>query len=237
MRSFLAVLVAFGSLSLTPALAATSPSSVTPSRSGTEIAQDDSVERLNEMFSDEIQETVAACWEQEKVDLSMGASPEGWVVCGDGSVMEGISYEDYMETVGDVMVASTLTGMRVAVNDDPRLTPDVLAVFALTPEGQQMMQSIVQSAILQSGLQSPNRPESTQILSDRVATGLLTNLSDPTRLGNLLGPMDQYSQVVDQFCTAPGMSVDNALQAFPQHDSVQLYSVCIHESGLADTLM
>lgn len=237
MRSFVAVLVAFGSLSLTPALAATSPSSVTPSTSGTELAQDDSVERLNEMFSDEIQETVAACWEQEKVDLSVGASPEGWVVCGDGSVMEGISYEDYLAIVGDVMVASTLAGMRVAIVEDPRLTPEILASFVTTAEGQQMMQSIVQSAILESGLQLPDRPASAQILSEWVATGLIDNLSNPTRLDNLLGPTEQYPEVVDQFCTAPGMSVDEALQAFPQHDSIQLYSVCIEESGLANTLI
>jgi len=236
MRSFLAVLMACGSLSWSAALAATPPASSPRSASPTEVAQG-SVEDLNEMFSDEIQATVAACWEQGKVDLSAPAGLEDWVICGDGSIVEGITYESYLETVGDVMVASTLTGMQVAIAEEPRLTPDMLAVFVTTEEGRQTMQSIVQSAILNSGLQLPDRPESVAVLSEWVATKLVENLNDPNRLDNLLGPADQYDRVVTEFCTAPGMSVEEALGIFPNHDAVQLYSVCIRESGLVSDAM
>lgn len=233
MRSCLAVLLACGSLSWSAAGAAIAPSPEVAPTTDSRLAQE-SLDRLNSMFSPEIQAAVAACWEQGKVDLAAGPSAQGWVICGDGSVAEGIGYDAYLTIVENVMVASTLAGMRTAMAQEPRLTPETLAVFVTTTEGRQMMQSIVQSAILESGLQMADRPASAQILTDRVATALIANLSDPDRLNTILGPTDQYGQVVEQFCTAPGMSINEALQTFPQHDSVQLFSVCIQESGLVN---
>lgn len=235
MRSFLAALMACGSLGWSAALAATPPAPVLHSSSGITIAQT-STERLSEMFSTEIQETIAACWDQGKVNLDASAGPNDWVVCGDGSVLEGVTYASYLETVGDVMIASTLAGMRVAVDQDPRLTPELLAMFVSTSEGQEMMKSIVQSSLITSELQSPDNAESIEVMTDWVALGLVDNLSNPTRLDNLLGPLDQYDMVVTEFCNAPGMPISEALEVFPNHDAIQLYSVCIEESGLATEL-
>jgi hypothetical protein len=43
--------------------------------------------------------------------------------------------------------------------------------------------------------------------------------------------------VVDNFCTAPGMSVDQAQQQTPGLTSIQLYAICVQESGMADEML
>jgi len=190
------------------------------------------LERLGSMFSPEIQTTVAACWEQGKVQLRSTVRPEEWVICRDGSVVEGVTYGTYLSTLADVMAASTLVGLRTAMETDPRLTPQLLSTFVATDQGNQLLETIVQSAIVQSSLQPPNVPESSAILTEAVVDRLETNLQDPTRLNTLLGTPTQYSQTVNQFCTAPGMAVTDAQRQIGL-DPIQLYAVCINESGTA----
>ncbi|MBD1912895.1 MULTISPECIES: hypothetical protein [unclassified Leptolyngbya] len=189
----------------------------------------DSLQRLSSMFSPQIQTTVAACWEQGKVNLQT-TPVNGWVVCQDGSVVEGVTYNNYLSTVADVMAASTLVGLRTAMDADPRLTPQVLATFVNTDQGSQLLQNIVQSAIVQGGLQPGDRLESAAVLTDAVVLRLVDNLQDPTRLNSLLGTPEQYTQTVGQFCASPGMDIAAAQQQIGL-DAIQLYAVCIEESG------
>jgi len=194
-----------------------------------------SLEQLNSMFSPEIQSTMAACWEQGKVDLTAN-TPQDWVACGDGSVVQGVTRSAYVTTVADVMTASTLIGVRTAMETDPRVTPHVLSVFVTTPDGSAFLENIVQYAITQSGIQALDKPASSAILTDAVVSRLIANLQNPTRLDTLLGTPAQYTQTVNQFCTAPGMAVDEAQQQIGL-DSIQLFAVCLDESGAARELL
>lgn len=208
--------------------------SITPPVSAPEsnpTVSQESLERLNSMFSPQIQTTVAACWERGKVDLST-VPANGWVACQDGSTVEGVTYNSYLSTVADVMTASTLVGLRTAMDADPRLTPQVLSMFVGTDQGSQLLQNIVQTAIVQSGLQPVDQTESAAVLTDAVVARLVNNLQDPARLDNLLGTPQQYTQAVNEFCMAPGMDVNTAQQQIGL-DTVQLYAVCIEESGTA----
>ncbi|NJR40852.1 MAG: hypothetical protein HC781_20940 [Leptolyngbyaceae cyanobacterium CSU_1_4] len=52
----------------------------------------------------------------------------------------------------------------------------------------------------------------------------------------LVGTTEQYGQVVSNFCSTPGMSITQAQQTIPGLSSIQLYAVCVQESGLAEEL-
>lgn len=238
MRPPMSLFVALGTLGLSATFgsviprgmaAPTTPSTV-PAPAAPPTAPHRSVAELGTMFTPEIQSTVAACWEQGLVNLAATTTAEGWVMCGDGTAAEGITYPQYLDTVADVMAASTLVGLHTAMLNDPRLTPEIFSMFVTTEQGSTLLQTIVESAIVQNGIQPPNTPESSSILSDAVVERLVTNLSNPGRMGSLLGTPGQYSQVVGQFCTLPGMPLQEAQQQFGL-DSIQLYAICIDESG------
>lgn len=238
MRQWFTLLVVCGGLGMGSAIAATpsEPSIPTP-QEATPMAQG-SFDRLSQMFSPEIQTTVAACWDAGKVDFfAVSPATIPWVICGDGSFVQGVTYMDYLATVSELMAASTLIGMQSAIANDPRLTPEIMAMFVVSEQGTQLLENVVQTAIVQSGLQPADQPSESGPLSQEVVSLLIENLSDPDRLSNLLGTPDQQPQVVAQFCTAPGMSIDAAKQQFPTLDSVQLFAICIHESGAVDELL
>lgn len=195
------------------------------------------VERLSQMFSPQIQATINACQTRGKVNVIAGATSQGSVVCGDGSPEATVAYSNYIETVSDILAASSLVGFRAVLQADPRLTPELLRTAFSSPEGVQLLRSAIQVAITQSDFLPATATESTTILADSVLERLRASLQDSSSLNTLLGTPDQYSSVVDQFCLAPGMSVEQAKTAVPELNSLQLYAICIQESGVASEVL
>lgn len=193
------------------------------------------LQRLGQMFSPEIQSTIGACLEQGKVDVAAGATDGGAVRCGDGSTAS-VPYAAYVNTVSDVLTASSLVGFRAVLQSNSGVSPAMLRMFLESPQGAIVLRQAVQSAITQSELLPATATESTNILTDAVLTRLLPSLQDPTTLDTLLGTTEQYNQVVQEFCTAPGMSIEQAKSRLPLNE-LQLYAICIQESGVADEVL
>ncbi|WP_448602332.1 hypothetical protein [Thermoleptolyngbya sp.] len=193
------------------------------------------LQRLGQMFSPEIQSTIGACLEQGKVDVAAGPTDSGAVRCGDGSTVS-VPYAAYVTTVSDVLTASSLVGFRAVLQSNAGVSPAMLRMFLNSPQGAIVLRQAVQSAITQSELLPATATESTNILTDAVLTRLLPSLQDPTTLDTLLGTTEQYNQVVREFCTAPGMSIDQAKSRLPLNE-LQLYAICIQESGVADEVL
>jgi hypothetical protein len=184
------------------------------------------------MFSTEIQETLNACWNQGKVDLAAGATRSGAVTCGNGTTDDTVTYADYVDTVSDILAASGLVGFRTVIASNPRVSPQMISTFVADPQGNAVLRQTVQTAIIESQLLPAEATQSNTILTDRVMERLLPSLQNPASLDGLLGSDEQYSQVVNNFCTSPGMSVDEAKAIVPDLSSIQLYAICIHESGV-----
>ncbi|MBF2083161.1 hypothetical protein [Thermoleptolyngbya sp. C42_A2020_037] len=217
--------LALPGLALQPGFAADPPS---PQRSS-------ALQRLGQMFSPEIQSTIGACLEQGKVDVAAGPTSSGAVRCGDGSTTS-VPYAAYVATVSDVLTASSLVGFRAVLQSNSGVSPEMLRMFVNSPQGGIVLRQAVQTAITQSELLPATATASTDILTDAVLTRLLPSLQDPTTLDTLLGTPEQYSQVVREFCTAPGMSVEQAKSRLPLNE-LQLYAICIQESGVADEML
>ncbi|GAB4141038.1 MAG: hypothetical protein Fur0046_16890 [Cyanobacteria bacterium J069] len=200
-----------------------------PERSG-------ALQRLGQMFSPEIQTTISACLEQGKVDVAAGPTDQGNVRCGDGSTASPVLYRDYLTTVSDVLTASSLVGFRTVLQANAGVSPAMLRTFLNSPQGESILRQAVQTAITQSELLPATATDSTNILTDAVIARLLPSLQDPTTLDTLLGTTEQYNQVVQEFCTAPGMSIEQAKSRLPLN-SLQLYAICIQESGVADEVL
>ena len=192
----------------------------------------ESAQRLATMFSTEIQTTLNACWDRGKVDLAAGANPDGSVTCGDGTPEGAIAYADYVSTVSDILAASGLVGFRTVVDSNPSISPQAISAFLADTQGAAVLRQTVQTAITQSQLLPAEATQSNTVLTDRVMERLIPNLQNPSVLDGLLGNEQQYTQVVSNFCTAPGMSVDEAKTLVPSLSSIQLYAICIHESGV-----
>jgi hypothetical protein len=256
MQNYLRLLIALGflctsqllSTALMPTLVqaaeplpAADPSAPEPTQSALHSTGDRvssrAVERLSQMFSPQIQATINACQTRGKVNVIAGATPEGSVVCGDGSPEATVAYDNYIETVSDILAASSLVGFRAVLQADPRLTPELLRTAFSSPEGVQILRSAIQVAITQSDFLPATATESTTILTDSVLERLRASLQDSSTLNTLLGTPDQYSSVVNQFCLAPGMSVEQAKTAVPELNSLQLYAICIQESGVASEVL
>lgn len=217
---------------LAPARAAepTSPAS-TPARSG------GTFDRLGQLFPTAVQQTIGACWDQGKVDLAAGADPDGSVICGDRTAESDVPYADYLTTVSDILVASSLVGFRTVMQTDVRVTPEVLSSFLASTQGQDLLRTTVQSAIAQSNLIPETATDSNGVLTDAVVARLIPELLDPTTFSTLTGTPEQYSEVVKSFCTAPGVPVEEIAQRVPELDSIQFYAICIEESGIADEVL
>ncbi|MBD1869881.1 hypothetical protein H6F95_21770 [Cyanobacteria bacterium FACHB-471] len=194
-------------------------------------------QRLLEMFSTDIQNTISACADRGKVDLAAGAGSDGAVVCGDGSSQPEVSYTSYLDTISDILAASGLVGFRTVVEADPRVTPEMLVTVFSNPQGTATFYNAIQSVIVQSQLLPADAEDSTALLANEVVGKLRNSLQSPANLEGLLGTAEQYAQVVGNFCTAPGMSVDQARQQTPGLTSIQLYAICVQESGMADEML
>lgn len=197
---------------------------------------DSSLQRLTQMFSPAIQATMNACWEQGRVNLAAGAAQNGVVVCGDGST-SGVAYTDYLETVSDLLTASSLVGFRTVAASNPEISPQLLTSFLSSAQGVTTLRGAVQTAIVQSGLLPAQATDSQALLTNQVMERLLPNLQNPSQLETLLGSTEQYSRVVENFCTAPGMSIDQVKDLVPELNSIQFYAICIDESGTMNEVL
>jgi hypothetical protein len=217
-----------------PTLAATDLTDA--STDSTTITESESVRRLAEMFSPEIQSIISACQQNGKVDVAAGASEDGAAICGDGSSTE-VAYTDYIGTISDILAASSLVGFRAVVESDPRVSSEMVITFLGNSQGTNLIRQAVQSAITRSQLLPTEAGESNSILTDEVINRIQVALQAPTQLDNLLGTSSQYEQVVNHFCTAPGMSIEAAKALVPELSAIQLYAICIQESGVTDEVL
>lgn len=190
------------------------------------------MQRLAQMFSPDIQSTINACSEKGKVNLAAGASTNGAVICANGRPDPDVSFTEYVDTVSDVLAASSLVGFRTVMTTNPQVTPTMLQAFLASSQGQETLYTAIESAITRSQLLPSDSTESTSILAGEVVSRLLPAVNDAGGLVNLLGTTEQYQQVVSQFCTPPGMSIESAQELVPDLNSVQLYAICIEESGV-----
>jgi hypothetical protein len=200
-------------------------------------AQSAAAEQLLQMFSPQIQATINACAERGKVNLSAGATSDGSVTCADGSPNSAVTYADYLTTISDILAASVLVGVRAAMANDPRITPEMVTAFLASSQGSSTLRGGIQAAIMQNQLLPADQPESVALLTDTVITRVTPTLQDPAGLDMLFGTSEQYSQVVDSFCTPPGMSVSQVQALLPDVSSIQLYAICVQESGITEEIL
>jgi hypothetical protein len=191
-------------------------------------------QRLMEMFSPEIQAVLGACVASGGVDLDAGAAADGGVICADGATVAEVAYSEYVNTLSDLLAASGLVGFRTVLDANPQISPELIATYAASSQGSDMLRTAIEMGISQSQLLPSITAATSTVLVNEVLARLLPTLQDPAAFANLLGSSDQYQQVVNRFCTAPGMSVEQANTAIPGLSSLQLYSICVAESGIAE---
>jgi len=189
------------------------------------------MQRLMQMFAPEIQSTLSACQGKGQVDLEAGAGASGEVVCGDGTAQPEIPFQSYVSMMTDVMAASTLLGMREQMAANSQLTPQTLSTLLNTAEGRSFVQNTLQSGLVQTGIIAANSDAGARF-TNQIVDKLLPTIQNTDYMQTLLGTEAEYSQVVQSFCTAPGMPIEQAQQTFPDLSTVQLFAICIQESGL-----
>lgn len=192
------------------------------------------LQKLMMMFSTEIKTTLNACREQGGVNLAAGAQADGSVLCANGEPKATVPYDNYLSTVSDVATAVSLVGLKTVIASNPNISPEMVVTFLTSPNGTAVLKNAVQSAIARSSLTPTASPESTTLLANQIIGRLVPTLESTNNLTNLVGTTEQYGQVVSNFCSTPGMSVAQAQQTIPGLSPVQLYAVCVQESGLAE---
>lgn len=221
----IATLGTLASLSLASTALAATPAS---------LADSPAAQKLNKMFSPKIQQVLNTCGQQGSVNLSAGADKDGSVICANGDKNSPVKFNDYVSTVSDFLSASFLVGVRAALNSYPGAQMEMVTSYLTTADGKASLQEALTNAITTSGLVPPNSQKSVTFLVDRVMQRSLPILQSTGKFSNLLGSTAQYRQVADKFCKPPGMTVEQAKGLAPQLDAVQIYAICIQESGLSD---
>ncbi|MDW8201142.1 MAG: hypothetical protein RML75_08035 [Cyanobacteriota bacterium SKYGB_h_bin112] len=194
------------------------------------------MQRLGDKFSPDIQATLAACRDRGKVNLSLGPDQDGSVICGDQSRNSPVQYQAYVATLSDLLSGMGLAGIRSYMQANPQVSPRFVAAIARTPNGTRLVRDEVRKALADSAIVAGESP-SVNLLTDQVLQRALPILRNPAALQSLYGTSSQYRQVVQTFCTPPGTSVEQLKSAIPQLNSVQLYAICVKESGLADEIL
>ncbi len=195
------------------------------------------MQRLANNFSPDIQATLAACRDHGKVDVSMGPDQDGSVICGDRSRNSPVQYQTYVTTLSDLLSGIGLAGVRSYMQANPQISPRFVASLARTSNGSRVVRDEVRKALAQSEIVAGQPPQSVNLLADQVLQRSLPVLRNPSALQSLYGTASQYQKAVQTFCTAPGLSVEQAKATIPQLNAVQLYAICAKESGLADELL
>ncbi len=190
-------------------------------------------QRLDGMFSLDIQQTLTVCAEQKLVNIAAGSDADGSVICGDGFRNSAVQFTDYMNTISDFLAAAFLVGFRTAYKNDSNLTPpqqaEMLALFS-TSSGRTFIRQALEHNLIESNLVSKGSTRSLSLLVDSILQRSLPILKNSNSLENLFGTPNQYKLVVEKFCTLPGMSVTQA-KMVSKLNSIQLYAICIQESG------
>jgi hypothetical protein len=206
------------------------PSAETPAAPA---IQSPAMQKLMAMFSPEIKATLNACRTQGGVNLAAGAQANGSVLCANGETLAQIPYDGYLTTVSDMAAAVSLVGLRTVISSNSNVTPEQVITFLSSPDGSTLLRGAVQNAIARSSLLPSASTESTTLLADQVIGRLVPTMQSTNNLADLVGNTEQYGQVVSNFCNLPGMSVAQAQQTIPGLSPIQLYAVCVQESGLA----
>ncbi len=190
--------------------------------------------QFNQMFSPEIHTLMGACEQRGGVNLAAGADRDGSVICGDGWRKSPVKYADYFDTTTDFLGAALLIGVRSGLQANSTVKPEVLNQLLGTPEWIQFMRDQVDQMIVQSHAVAKNSPKSIKLLSDRIMARILPILRDPAKLSNLMGTSEEYSKIAQNFCPSSGVSLKQAKSLTPNLNGVQIYAICLQESGLAD---
>lgn len=198
------------------------------------LADSPAAQKLNKMFSPKIQQVLNSCGQQGSVNLSAGADKDGSVICANGSRNSPVKFNDYVNTVSDFLSASFLVGVRAALNSYPGAQMDMVTSYLATADGKASLQEALTNAITTSGLVPQSSRQSVTFLVNRVMQRSLPILQNTNKFSNLLGTTDQYRKVANNFCKPPGMTVEQAKGLVPQLDAVQMYAICVQESGLSD---
>nr|WP_290226763.1 hypothetical protein [Trichocoleus desertorum] len=198
------------------------------------LADSPAAQKLNKMFSPKIQQVLNACSQQGSVNLSAGADQDGSVICANGSRNSAVRFNEYVSTVSDFLSASFLVGVRAALNSYPGAQMDMVTSYLATADGKASLQEALTNAITTSGLVPPTSQKSVTLLVDRVMQRSLPILQSTGKFNNLFGSTEQYRQVADKFCKPPGLTIEQAKGLVPQLDTVQIYAICVQESGLSD---
>lgn len=196
----------------------------------------DSSQRLSNMFSTDIRKTLSACSAQGRVNIAAGSAQNGSVICGDGSSTSSVQFNDYVNTLSDFLTASFLVGYRKAMKANPQLASESATSIWQTPTGKILLQQLLEKYLAQSQLLPQNSTQSVSLLVNNIIQRSLPTLQNPSNLENLLGTSNQYKLVVENFCTPPGKSVAQAQTLAPGLSSVQMYAICVKESGIVDEI-
>lgn len=213
-------------LSLSLSLPTLAAPTTTPIDSG-------AAQRLNQMFSPDIQEVLNSCATEGSVNLSAGADQDGSVICQDGTRSSPVRFNEYVNTVSDFLAGSFLIGVYGALKSYSGVQTEMITSYLTTPDGESSLREALSNAIATSGLVPSESPQSVNTLTDKVMQRSLPILQDTNQFNNLLGTTEEYKKVAQNFCKAPGMSVTEAKNLVPNLDAAQLYAICVQESGLS----
>ncbi len=211
------------------ALAADSPTTPPAAPSG------EPSQALSKMFSQEIRDTLNACATGGGVILTKGAGGDGSVLCKENKKSTKIPYNTYLTTFSDFVSAGFLVGFRSALQDDPQAKGSAAAIQDLfkSEAGEGLLKQVLTTALANTQAIASDSQESLDILVAEVLKRTQPILRDSAALDSLFGSPSEYKQIVEKFCTIPGMSVPKAQAAIPGITSIQLYASCIQASGLA----
>jgi hypothetical protein len=186
------------------------------------------------MFSPDISRTLAACLDKGGVNLAAGAQSNGSLLCANGDALPAIGYDSYISTISDLMAASVLLGFRSTMMGDRRVSPEMLVNILSMPQVKEVLRTRIATELSRRNIIPSDSPESSDLLTEQIIGRLLPTINSTNNLTDLTGSTEQYQQVVSSFCEAPGMSVPQVQQTLPGLSSVQLYAICVQESGAVE---
>ncbi|MCY7278643.1 MAG: hypothetical protein LH702_34150 [Phormidesmis sp. CAN_BIN44] len=193
-------------------------------------------QKLNRMFSPDIQATANACAKQGGVNLAAGADRDGSIICGNGWRKSPVKFTTYVTTLTDIETASLLLGFRVGLKSNPNYKPELFATVVNSLETSGKLRQLVQGLVAEPGLLPKGSTQSASFLTDRILQRSRPFLQNSTKFENLTGTSDEYSVITENFCTASGMSTTQAKKLAPNLDSVQMYAICFQEAGIGDAI-
>lgn len=179
-----------------------------------------------------IQTVSNACLKQGGVNLAAGVDRDGSVICSNGWRKSSVQYTAYLNLVTDFETAAFLLGIVSAAKSNPEFKPELLAAFVNTPQGKDVFRKLLQDSLTNNEMAPKQSTQSVNLLTNKIVQRSLPFLQSPAKLDKLFGTSDEYTIVVDNFCTAPGMPTAQAKKLTPALDPVQMYAICLQEAGL-----